>query len=131
MNGYFIAAGTILILTFIVHIIAGNRTYAVLNPQRNNQTSKRLYEVWLLGRLGFQMISIDLFLSMVFTILMGTCIISYNYYLALFITILYGGYCFLWLLTLLYMREPKTIYLRLCHWFVFLIICSLMAIGLT
>ena len=54
-----------------------------------------------------------------------------NYYLALFITILYGGYCFLWLLTLLYMREPKTIYLRLCHWFVFLIICSLMAIGLT
>lgn len=73
MNGYFIAAGTILILTFIVHIIAGNRTYAVLNPQRNNQTSKRLYEVWLLGRLGFQMISIDLFLSMVFTILMGTC----------------------------------------------------------
>lgn len=70
MNGYFIAAGTILILTFIVHIIAGNRTYAVLNPQRNNQTSKRLYEVWLLGRLGFQMISIDLFLSMVFTILM-------------------------------------------------------------
>ena len=131
MNGYFIAAGTILILTFIVHIIAGNRTSAVLNPQRNNQTSKRLYEVWLLGRLGFQMISIDLFLSMVFTILMGTCIIPYNYYLALFITILYGGYCFLWLLTLLYMREPKTIYLRLCHWFVFLIICSLMAIGLT
>ena len=88
MNGYFIAAGTILILTFIVHIIAGNRTYAVLNPQRNNQTSKRLYEVWLLGRLGFQMISIDLFLSMVFTILIG-----YMHYplqlttLSLFITI--------------------------------------------
>ena len=51
MNGWFIAAGTLLTAAFFVHVVSGNRFYTAACPGRNAAADKA-YEAWLMGRCG-------------------------------------------------------------------------------
>ena len=70
MNGWFIAAGTLLTAAFFVHVVSGNRFYTAACPGRNAAADKA-YEAWLMGRCGVQMITADLALGAVFLLLLG------------------------------------------------------------
>ena len=70
MNGWFIAAGTLLTAAFFVHVVSGNRFYTAACPGRNAAADKA-YEAWLMGRCGVQMITADLALGAVFLLLFG------------------------------------------------------------
>ena len=58
MNGYFIAAGTLLVLSLFVHTIAGNRFYSAARPDPRSATPKAC-EAWLMGRCGVQLITTE------------------------------------------------------------------------
>jgi len=119
MNGWFIAAGTLLTAAFFVHVVSGNRFYTAACPGRNAAADKA-YEAWLMGRCGVQMITADLALGAVFLLLLGFGAIPRNFQLELFLLLTYGGWFLLWLVSLGYERGAKTRYLRLCHWALFL-----------
>ena len=69
MNGWFLAAGALLLVAFFVHTFAGNRLYAAARPDR---TSSRAYDAWLMGRCGMQMIGVDLLLAAGFLLADGS-----------------------------------------------------------
>ena len=91
MNGWFIAAGTLLTAAFFVHVVSGNRFYTAACPGRNAAADKA-YEAWLMGRCGVQMITADLALGAVFLLLLGFGAISRNFQLELFLLLTYGGW---------------------------------------
>ena len=64
MNGWFLAAGALLAAAFFVHVFSGNRFYSAARPDTATAPSGA-YEAWLMGRCGVQMISVDLFLSLI------------------------------------------------------------------
>ena len=68
MNGWFLAAGALLAAAFFVHVFSGNRFYSEARPDAATAPS-RAYEAWLMGRCGFQMISVDLALAATFVLL--------------------------------------------------------------
>ena len=103
MNGWFIAAGTLLIAAFFVHVVSGNRFYTAACPGRNAAADKA-YEAWLMGRCGVQMITADLALGAVFLLLLGFGVIPRNFQLELFLLLTYGGWFLLWLVSLGYER---------------------------
>lgn len=107
MNGWFIAAGTLLIAAFFVHVVSGNRFYTAACPGRNAAADKA-YEAWLMGRCGVQMITADLALGAVFLLLLGFGVIPRNFQLELFLLLTYGGWFLLWLVSLGYERAAKT-----------------------
>ena len=129
MNGWFNAAGTLLIAAFFVHVISGNRFYTAACPGRNAAADKA-YEAWLMGRCGVQMITADLALGAVFLLLLGFGAIPRNFQLELFLLLTYGGWFLLWLVSLGYERAAKTRYLRLCHWALFLTVALLVLLGM-
>ena len=129
MNGWFIAAGTLLIAAFFVHVVSGNRFYTAACPGRNAAADKA-YEAWLMGRCGVQMITADLALGAVFLLLLGFGVIPRNFQLELFLLLTYGGWFLLWLVSLGYERAAKTRYLRLCHWALFLTVALLVLLGM-
>ena len=129
MNGWFIAAGTLLTAAFFVHVVSGNRFYTAACPGRNAAADKA-YEAWLMGRCGVQMITADLALGAVFLLLLGFGAISRNFQLELFLLLTYGGWFLLWLVSLGYERAAKTRYLRLCHWALFLTVALLVLLGM-
>lgn len=108
MNGWFIAAGTLLTAAFFVHVVSGNRFYTAACPGRNAAADKA-YEAWLMGRCGVQMITADLALGAVFLLLLGFGAISRNFQLELFLLLTYGGWFLLWLVSLGYERAAKTV----------------------
>ena len=131
MNYYFISASVVLIISLLVHTIPGNKQYIMLNPRKHNRAEERLFRIWLTGRSGFQMVTIDLLLSAIFIFLMGINVIDYNFYLALFISLLFLGYSIFWILTLFISKAKIFYFVRLCHWCIFLIVSVLVALGMS
>ncbi len=130
MNYYFIAAGIFLFISFLIHVVAGNKEYAELKPQNHNIQSDRLHGIWLMGRSCFQMASADLLLTAIFIFLMGINLIPYNFYLSLFIALLYLGYLIFWVLTLFVSKAKCTNYLKQGQWMLFLIAFILIVLGI-
>ena len=89
MNGWFLAAGALLLVAFFVHTFAGNRLYAAARPDR---TSSRAYDAWLMGRCGMQMIGVDLLLAAGFLLADGAGVIPRSRGLELFLLLTYGGW---------------------------------------
>lgn len=129
MNGWFIAAGALLIAAFFVHVVSGNKFYTAASPGRNGNDPKA-YEAWLMGRCGVQMITVDLALGAVFLLLLGLGAIPRNFHLELFLLLTYGGWFLLWLVSLGYERATKHQYFRLCHWALFLTVALLIGLGM-
>lgn len=130
MNYYFIAAGIFLFLSFLIHVVAGNKEYTELKPQNHNIQSDRLHGIWLMGRGSFQMVSADLLLTAVFIFLIGINLIPFNFYLSLFVAMLYLGYLVSWLLTLFISKAKRANYLRQGQWMLFLIAFILIVLGI-
>lgn len=127
MNGWFITAGTLLVAAFLVHVIAGTRFYALARPAGEHSDA---CEAWLLGRCGFQMISVDLALASLFLLLLGSGAVSRNFLLELFLLLTYGGWFLFWLVALTLEKSAARIYWRLCHWALFLAVVVLIGIGM-
>ncbi len=130
MNYPFIAAGIVLFLAFVIHTIFGDKDYREINPGRGDAASVRPFQIWLMGRGTFQMVSVDLLLTAVAIFLMGINIIPYNYHLAGFIALLYLGYLAFWLLTLLFSKAKGVDYLRVGQWTIFLTAFVLIMAGI-
>lgn len=130
MNYYFIAAGIFLFFTFLIHVIAGNKEFYLLNPRKQSIESEKLHGIWLMGLCGFQMVSIDLLLTAVFIFLMGIDVIPFNLYLSIFIAALYAGYLIFWLVTLSLFKSGRKNFLCQGQWILFLIALILIVSGL-
>lgn len=127
MNGWFIAAGSLVAAAFFVHVVAGNRFYTLARPA---DRSSDAYEAWLMGRCGVQMITVDLALAAVFLLLLGFGAIPRNGCLELFLLATYGGWFVCWLVSLAWERAASGRYWRLCHWGLFLVIALLVWMGM-
>ncbi len=130
MNYYFIASGIFLFLVLIVHVVGGNKEYNIIRPLEGSENYGTNFQVWLMGRAGFQMISIDLLLSAIFTFCVGMKLIPFNIYLLLFILLLYVGYLISWLLTLVVTKAAPALYIRLGQWMLFLATAILVGLGI-
>ena len=128
MNGYFLAAGAVLVVAFFVHVFSGNRFYSAARPDAAARPGA--YEAWLMGRCGVQMISVDLFLAAVFLLLLGTGVLPRNPALELLLLLVFGGWCVFWLVSLLCEKAGGRYYLRLCHWVLFLVLFLLVLAGI-
>ena len=129
MNGWFLAAGVLLVAAFGVHVFSGNRFYSMARP--NEKTARpEAYEAWLMGRCGVQMISVDLFLAAVALFLLGVGLLPRNYWLELFLLLQFGGWSVFWLVSLAYEKAGRRYYLRLCHWVLFLVLFLLVLNGI-
>lgn len=127
MNGWFLAAGSLTVAAFFVHLFAGNRLYTCARPERRDA---KAYEAWLMGRCGVQMITTDLALGATFMLLLGFGAIERNFYLELFLLATCGGWFLLWLVSLRCERSGRARYLRLCHWLLFLVLAALLFAGM-
>lgn len=112
---------------FFVHVIAGTRFYALARPAGERSDA---CEAWLLGRCGFQMISVDLALAAVFLLLLGCGAVPRNFLLELFLLLTYGGWFLFWVAALKSEKSVVRIYWRLCHWALFLTVAVLVGIGM-
>lgn len=130
MNYWFISAGSFLFICLLIHMIAGDKNYRMLNPKKDNQDDNKTFGFWLMGRGTFQMVSVDLLLTSVCVFLMGINVIPYNFHLALFISLLYAGYLLFWLLTLYVSKAKPTNYIEQGQWVIFLISFILIILGL-
>lgn len=129
MNGWFLGAGALLAAAFCVHVFSGNRFYSEARPDAATAPS-RAYEAWLMGRCGFQMISVDLALAATFVLLLGTGALPRNFALELLLLLVFGGWCVFWLVALLCEKAGGRRYLRLCHWALFLVLFGLVLGGM-
>ena len=121
----FLLAGLFLLVVFVVHLVGGTKEYLAIRPSEDGKTFTR----WAMGAAAFQMVTVDLFLTAVFALMLGLELIEYNYYLALFITLLYAGYLVLWLTTLTLLRK-SSLYKSLGQWILFLVAMVLMICGI-
>jgi len=121
----FLAAGLVLLAAFVLHTITGTKEYLAIKP-----SEEKSFVRWAMGAGAFQMVTIDLLLTGIFALMLGLELIDYNYYLALFITLLYAGYLTVWLtmLALLRIKGPQHKYLG--QWVIFLVVMALMAYGI-
>lgn len=127
MNPYYIIAGALLAVAFVVHLFRGNRTYSAACPAT---TDGAAYTAWLLGRCGFSLIAVDLALSALFASLFGWGVISRNRLLEIFLAATYGCWTFGWLATLIAERAAGYFYRRLYHWILFFVVTALLVAGL-
>jgi len=110
---------------FVLHTFTGTKEYLAIKPSEEKDFVR-----WAMGAGAFQMVSIDLLLTGVFALILGLELIDYNYYLALFITLLYAGYLIVWLAMLALLRIKGTPLKYLSQWVIFLAVLALMAIGI-
>ena len=103
MNAWFIAAGVMLAGAFGVHVVAGTRFYAKARPERElpgrapeDAVVAERRAAWMLGRCGFQLISVDLALSAGCFLALGLGLIPRNAVLELFLTLTYAGWGVAW-----------------------------------
>jgi len=122
----FIAAGVFLLFAFVVHLCGGTKEYLTIRPSRDTVD----FQHWTLGAACFQMVTVDLFITGAFALMLGMDLIEYNHYLALFITLMYAGYLVMWLATLATLKVEAALYKRLGQWAIFLISGALMVWGM-
>lgn len=129
MNYFFLAAGALLAAAFFVHVFSGNRFYTAARPDRR-AARPEAYEAWLMGRCGVQMISVDLFVSLLFLLLLGFGVLLRNFWLELFLLLVFGGWGVFWLVSLACEKAGGRYYLRLCHWVLFFALAGLVLAGM-
>lgn len=129
MNYCFLAACALLTAAFFVHVISGNRFYSAARPDRRTARPEA-YEAWLMGRCGVQMISVDLFVSLLFLLLRGLGVVPRNFWLELFLLLVFGGWGVFWLVSLACEKAGGRYYLRLCHWVLFFALAGLVFAGM-
>lgn len=129
MNYCFLAACALLTAAFFVHVISGNRFYSAARPDRCTARPEA-YEAWLMGRCGVQMISVDLFVSLLFLLLLGLGVVPRNFWLELFLLLVFGGWGVFWLVSLACEKAGGRYYLRLCHWGLFFALAGLVLAGM-
>lgn len=130
MNGWFLAAGSLLLAAFFVHSFAGNRLYSAARPARSDRSASRAYDAWLMGRCGMQMIGADLLLAAGFLLASGAGVLPRSRSLELFLLLTYGGWTAGWLLSLAAERSEVRHYWRLRQWMLFGVVAVLVGIGL-
>ena len=123
---FFLVAGIIIAIAFVVHLIGGNKEYTMIKPSRDDES----FQYWLLGSCCFQMVSADLLITSAFMLLLGLDIIPYNYHLALFLAVIFAGYLIFWLSNLALNRAKSYFYLRLGQWTLFISAMILMIVGI-
>jgi len=126
MNGWYLAAGGVLVAAFFVHIVAGNRFYSAARPSPRS----RAYDAWLMGRCGMQLVATDLALTALFAWLLGAGAIARNRPLELFLLAAYCGWTLLWLVSLAAEQAERRCYVRLWQWALFLSVALLLGAGM-
>lgn len=126
MNGWFLAAGVLLIGAFFVHMVSGNRFYSTARPDRGAAG----YPAWLMGRCGMQMIGADLALAAAMLLALGLGAVPRNFFLELLLTLLFGCWTLAWLAALIWERASGRHSRRLCHWVLFLVLTVLLSAGM-
>jgi hypothetical protein len=122
----FLIAGLLLLAAFAIHLIGGTKMFLTIKPAKEDSG----FIPWAMGAAAFQMVTVDLFLTGLFALILGLEFIDYNYYLALFITLMYAGYLVLWLITLTLQRAGTSIFKSLGQWTIFLAALALMLCGI-
>lgn len=130
MNYWFLSAGVLLLLAFLVHTFKGNRFYTILNPRKTGAGEPAVYGVWLLGRGGWQVIGVDLLLGGGFLLAQGTGLMAYSFPLTLFIALAYGLYCAAFLVAFAVEGARAASYKRSPQWLLFLVVSALVATGM-
>ncbi len=125
MNVPVLIAACISLLALVAHIFIGTKETAAIAPrQGNGEGPDKLILHWKQSMCAFQMLTVDLLLMTVvlFTISL-TDIISFEYELTLFLSLVFLLWGIAWLIQLFWLKaKPKT-YGALAQW-VFWFICS-------
>jgi hypothetical protein len=121
MNIPVLIAACISLLALIAHTFFGTKETATLSPTNEDQ---RLIYHWKQSMCAFQMLTIDLLLvTTTLFIISVTDIISFEYELTLFFSLLFFLWGVVWLIQLLWLKTKAKTYLILAQW-IFWFICS-------
>jgi len=109
------------VLALIAHTFVGTKESASILPSEEDE---KLNRNWKQSMCAFQMLTIDLLLVTVvlFTISL-TEIISFEYELTLFLSLVFFLWGVIWLVQLFWLKSEAKTYLHLSQW-VFWFVCS-------
>ena len=123
-----LVAACISLLALIAHTFIGTKETAALLPRIEDNTNSipndKLVLHWKQSMCAFQMLTIDLLLVTVLLFVIAlTDIISFEYELTLFLSVVFLLWGIIWLVQLLWLKSEVKTYLFLAQWG-FWFICS-------
>jgi len=115
------------LLAIFAHVIGGTKETASISPDVKNE---KLTRNWKQTMCAFQMLSIDLIAVTIilFTIAL-TEIISIEYEITLFLSVLYLFWALVWLVQLVWLKSNLKTFLFLPQWIFWLIGSGLLYLG--
>ncbi len=128
MNILVLITACISLLALIAHTFVGSKETATLSPLNGIEGDKtsegQLVYHWKQAMCGFQMLTMDLLLVTISLFIIAlTDILSFEYELTLFLSIVFFLWGVAWLVQLLWLKSKAKTYMVLAHWVVWFL-CS-------
>lgn len=121
MNVQILIVASVSLLAVIAHTVGGTLETASISPDKNDE---KLTQNWKQSMCAFQMLAIDLLLvTIILFVISLTDIISFEYELTLFLSLLYFLWGVVWLVQLFWLKSKAKTYLLLPQW-IFWFVCS-------
>jgi len=121
MNVQILIVACVSLLAVIAHIFGGTLETASISPDKKDE---KLTRNWKQSMCAFQMLAIDLLLvTVVLFVISLTDLISFEYELTLFFSLLFFLWGVVWLIQLFWLTSKAKTYLLLPQWF-FWFVCS-------
>jgi len=121
MNIPVLIVACIMLLAFIAHIVGGTKETLNISPNKENE---KLTLNWKQAMCAFQMLSIDLFVTMVVLFIISlTEIIPFEYELTIILSVVFLMWGVVWLIQLLWLKSKRKEYFLLPQWIIWFV-CS-------
>ena len=129
MNMILIVANVLVLLTFVIHTLGGDRDYRSIEPEKNNPSKQ---EKWTMGRGAFHIVSADFLLASIgLTLLNFTEYFSDKKLLLTILAVYFFAYGLAYLMTLIISRKFPNSFIKLWQWLLMFIISGLLYVGTT
>ena len=115
------------LLAVLAHVFGGTKDNASIAPEKHDAL---LIRNWKQSMCAFQMLAVDLLLVTIvlFTIAL-TDIISFEYELTLFLSLVFFLWAVVWLIQLLWLKSERKTFLQLPQWILWFICSGLLYWG--
>ena len=131
MNIPILIANILTLLAFAIHTFVGDKELKVNEPTEEPDVNFQKREKWTMTRCGWHWISFDLLFATI-----GLGLINFTKYfdntktLLQILTIYFLGYAIAWALTIAVSKQFPKNYLKLGQWILFLVIATLLQLGI-
>ncbi len=130
MSVFTLVAAIITLLSFFIHVFAGDREVRTFEPEDTPNTFSEPRNIWTMIRCGWHWISFDLlFASIVLFVIYFTDFFTNENEILYLLAIYFFGYSIVWLLTILLSKRYPSNLLKLGQWLLVLFIGMLILAG--